>query len=204
MSLVPEDGTGLVNSNTYISAAFADTYHDERGNTKWENASVAERESALIRASDYIDKRWGVWFRGIKSSSIQALQWPRIGAFDNNRYTLNGIVPVPLQKACAEYALRAFLNNVLAPDPHQTVPEQNHEEGSVVDTEVITGEIQEKEEKVGPIEERTVYRTSSQNRSLRTAESSLVDGSAVPQYPEADLWMAELTKDATSRRIARG
>ncbi len=198
MTLVVEDGTGKTDANVYISLAFADAYHEDRGNTKWENAPIPDRESALIRATDYIEKRWGIWFRGIKSSSAQALQWPRISAFDNNRYALANEVPTPLQKACAEYALRAFLNQVLAPDPLQTAPEQNHEEGSVVTTDVVAGEVQEKREKVGPIEEETVYRTSGINTSTRLAESSLVEGSAIQQYPEADLWMAELTKDALS------
>lgn len=203
MALVVEDGTGLVNANSYISESFADTHHDDRGNTKWGAGSSADQQSALIRAADYIDKRWGIWFRGIKGSSTQALQWPRVGAFDNSGYVLDG-VPVLLEKASAEYALRALLNNVLAPDPSASVPEQNHISGSTVTTEVITGEVQEKMEKVGPITEKTVYRTASENRSQRTTGSSLLEDASIPEYPEADLLMEELTRQAMSMRIARG
>ncbi len=203
MALVVEDGTGLAGANSYISESFADTYHDDRGNTKWAAESSANKQSAIIRATDYIDKRWGVWFRGIKSSSTQALQWPRVNAFDNNGYVWSG-VPTLLERACVEYALRALINNVLAPDPSLSVPEQNHVTGSTVTTEVVTGEIQEKMEKVGPITEKTVYRTASENRSQRMNQSSLLEDASIPEYPEADLWMEELTKQAVSMRVARG
>lgn len=203
MALTVEDGTGLSDANVYTSLAFDDAYHDDRGNTKWEDASVADRESAKIRATDYIDKRWGVWFKGRKSSSTQARQWPRISAVDNNGYVLSG-VPVLLQWASAEYALRALINNVLAPDPAQSVPGQNHETGSTVVTDVVTGEITETVETVGPITEKRVYRPASVGRSIRSSQPSIVASNEVQAYPEADLWMEELTRQSTSMKMARG
>lgn len=207
MALVVEDGTGLAAANAYISEAYADTYHGDRGNTKWTDEDVADKEIAIIKATDYVDKRFGPLFKGRKGSSTQALSWPRTSALDYNGFSLNGIVPVPLQKAVAEYALRAILNNVLAPDPALPVPQQNHVTGSTVSSDVITGEITELTEKVGPITENKKYRTISQTSggaSDRSSQSSLLEDWHIPEYPEADMWMEELTRQTMSLAVGRG
>lgn len=177
---VAEDGTGLETANSYIALAFADTYHSDRGNASWALETQANRQAALIRATDYIDKRFGKRFRGWRQTKAQALEWPRIGALDQDEYLLNGsdAVPRQLQKACAEYALRALTITPLAPD--------NTDVGLSLNRE-----------KVGPIE-------TEKKISQGQKKSQLVDATSIPDYPEADLWMSELLAGINSRDLYRG
>jgi len=131
MAFIVEDGNGLDDSTSYISVATADEHHLDRGNSKWEDYSTAEKESSLIRASDYVDKRFGLRFVGWRKQKSQAMEWPRFDAFDADGFILNDADDVPrkLQRAIAEYALRAAICGVLAPDPLLPVPKQSMESG---------------------------------------------------------------------------
>ena len=176
MAFVAEDGTGLVDANSYPTLAFADTYHADRGNASWALATEAARNAALIRATDYGDKRFGKRFRGWKQSKEQAREWPRMGAYDDDGYQFEGI-PNQLLYAICEYALRALTTTPLAPDNASVGLSLNRE-------------------KVGPIEvERKI--------DSGTRKSMLVDATSIPDYPEADLWMSELLVDLTSRDLYR-
>lgn len=208
MAFTVETGTGSSSSNAYIDITYADTYHEDRGNTKW-NGSSAQKQSAIVRATDYIDKRFGRSFRGEKTTREQALEWPRLAAHDNDDWLIadSDEIPAALKKACAEYALRALLNGELAPDPSLPVPGQNNAEGSTVTSDVVTGEIVSKREKVGSLEVETKYRSSSENKSsnYNTAlKSSMVQDSILPEYPAADLYLEELIKASSSKGIVRG
>lgn len=108
---VPEDGTGLPDSNSYVSVQDADAYFGDRGNTSWATTQE-EKEVALVRATDYVDGRFGLQFIGEKATDTQSLAWPRT----NTPFT--GI-PRQLLRACCEYAVRA-LGAELAPDPEVT------------------------------------------------------------------------------------
>jgi hypothetical protein len=115
MAIVVEDGTGLDSAQSYSSAADADAYHLARGNAAWASATLSAKEAALVRATDYIDRRWGLRMLGRRLSSAQALEWPRTHVWDEFG-TLRAGVPREVRMACAEYALRA-LSDSLAPDP---------------------------------------------------------------------------------------
>jgi len=209
MAFVVEDGTGLETATSYISEAFVDGYHLDRGNSKWEDFSSAEKQSALIRASDYVDKRFGKRFVGFRERKEQALEWPRMDAFDADGFLLNSVDDVPrnLQKAVAEYALRAAICGVLAPDPLLPTPKQNMESGEDDDrTASQSGAVVRKKEKVGPLEEETWYETAasqSLGAGARSVQSSLVDDFMIPAYPEADLWIEELLKPAMGGTLLR-
>lgn len=112
MAFLAEDGTGLAAANALCAVAFADEYFTDRGVTSWTGASSA-KEAALIRATDYVETRWGKRFKGRVQfpDTPQALSFPRLG-IDSD-----GAVPVAIQKAVAEYALRALSGTALAPDP---------------------------------------------------------------------------------------
>lgn len=179
MAFVAEDGTGLATANSYNSEAFNDAYHLDRGNAAWASATAENRRTASVRATDYIDKRFGKRFRGWRQTKAQALEWPRIGAVDQDEYLLNGpdAIPRQLQKATAEYALRALTITPLAPDNASVGLKANRE-------------------KVGPIEvEKKI--DSGQRKS------QLVDATSIPDYPEADLWMSELLRATLSRDLER-
>jgi len=201
-----DDGTGLTGSNSYVSVSDTDDYHAGRGNTAWTDGSItdASKEDALVRATDYVDKRFGPKYRGWRSSTTQALQWPRIDAEDDAGYLWTGI-PTKLKQAVAEYALRALSLHELSPDPLSPVPAQTHLVGTTRDLS-STGDVSSKTEKIGPIEETTEYRdleTSVTAAGLNT-KSSLVSDYNIPEYPAADMLLDELIGNAASRRVVRG
>lgn len=109
MALVVEDGTGLEGADSYIAVETADTYHSDRNNEAWADFSTTEKEAALRKATQYIDGRWGHRFKGAALSDTQALCWPR----DPTDWP--DAIPLPLQHACAELALRAATSE-LEPD----------------------------------------------------------------------------------------
>lgn len=212
MTLIVEDGTGLNTANAYVSESYVDTYHDDRNNTAWTDFTPPEKQAAIIRATDYIDKRFGRRFRGFRRTKEQALEWPRLDAEDDDGFLLSSVDDVPrnLEKAAAEYALRAAVCGVLAPDPVGSVPKQSLESGST-DREdgVITGEISRKKEKVGPIEEETWYDTRMANTlgnlggSARSVQSGNISDFNIPEYPEADMWIEELIFSGMVMRLVR-
>jgi hypothetical protein len=157
--VIADDGNGLPNSNAYAAVAFVDTYHADRLNSYWAPLTADQKASCVIRATDYIDKRFTKMFRGFRMQRDQALAWPRLAAFDNDKFSLTGI-PVRLQKAMAEYALRAAIYNVLAPDPLRPTPKEDMTSTTPLgdQTNLITGPVRSKLEKVGPLETITSFR----------------------------------------------
>ena len=175
----------------------------------WASATLiggdeSKARQVIIRASDYIDKRFGRRWRGERQSQAQGLTWPRLGAFDVDGFYITGL-PKQIKRATAEYALRAALYNVLAPDPNRIAPTQNMATGTQAQAGV-TGAVTAKKEKVGPIEIEEKYESvaalAAKNRdsNSRSFQSDLVNDFYIPEYPEADLWLEELT---TSGSISR-
>lgn len=142
MAFTVEDGTGVADANAYITTAYADTYHSDRGNAAWTGTSTV-KEQAIVRATDYVEARWGLRFKGIKefTDPLQPLSFPRLYIYDENGLAIEGI-PTMLKRAIAEYALRA-LSAALLPDPDQS-------QGAITGTR----------KKVGPIETETTYATA--------------------------------------------
>lgn len=110
MAFVVEDGTAKADANSYVAIAEADGYFADRGITAWTGAD-AVKQAALVKATDYIEGRFGQRFIGSKKTTTQALAWPRTGAAD----FADTVIPVGLRRACCEYAVRA-LSAALAPD----------------------------------------------------------------------------------------
>jgi hypothetical protein len=131
MSLNVETGTGASNSESYISVASADTYFSDRGNTTWSVLTTAQKEQALRKATDFMLQRYRPYWLGYRNSSTQALDWPRAYVSINPAevvYQLdisNTIVPVEVQRACAELALRSTTyTDGLLPDVSDLVTEE--------------------------------------------------------------------------------
>lgn len=139
MAFVVEDGTGVADANAYITVAWADAYHTDRGNASWAG-NDAVKQQAIVRATDYIETRWEGRFKGSQEhlDPLQPLQWPRLYVYDLNGLPVAGI-PVALMRATAEYALRA-LSAALAPDPN-----------------LAQGAATLVRKKIGPIETETRY-----------------------------------------------
>lgn len=75
INLVIEDGTGLPNSNTYVTVAEARQYALERGVTLSANDDAVAVQ--LIKAADYINSI-ECEFKSLRLSELQALAFPRV------------------------------------------------------------------------------------------------------------------------------
>lgn len=142
MAFVAEDGTGLETANSLCDVAFADAYFADRQVTTWATKtdgtarSEADKQGALIRATDYVEGRWAAKFAGYELlPAEQALSFPRM------YIGWDGAVPDGIKRAVSEYALRA-LAGVLAPDPTMDA------------SGVAVGRVKKK---VGPIETEIEY-----------------------------------------------
>lgn len=111
MALTAEDGTGVVGAESYATEAGADTYFGKRTHTAlyttWNAGTTATKEGALREATEYLDARWGQFYRGVKRGTVQGLQWPRSDALDDAGYPLPDLPP-ELVNACYELAARAL------------------------------------------------------------------------------------------------
>ncbi len=184
MALTVEDGTGLVGADAYISVANADTYFLASANSTWAAATIPAKEVAIVKATRYMEKRFGTKWKGLIASSEQALGWPRRYVYDERGTELVDQVPVQIARACAEYAVQALVNPLI---PETVYP--------IADgAPVPFGRISRKVEKVGPIYEETYYSTGAAHVSRVGSGSSLVDGDKVVQYPEADFLIGPFIK----------
>lgn len=104
MAFEVEDGTGLIDSTSYVDVADADAYHTDRGNTAWTDADTDLKQQALIRATQALDQYGLERYIGTRSTSTQALEWPRTDAVDRNGFTLTGI-PVAVKQATYDAGL---------------------------------------------------------------------------------------------------
>lgn len=173
MAFTVEDGTGVSGANAYITVAYADAYHGDRGNAAWTGADELKQQ-AIIRATDYIETRWGETFLGTPEHTdpLQPLSFPRLGIYNRAAQEVTGI-PEALKRATAEYAMRA-LSAALMPDP------------SINATGVVVGV----REKVGPLETETMYSGFLRNATLRA-------------YPAADRLLAPLLAGGGRGRVYR-
>jgi len=98
-----ETGTGVENADSYVSIAEADSYNT---GTSWGAAETAEKEAALITASEYLDIRFNERYVGRRQSASQSLSWPRYDALvieNMSSYELPS-VPVELKKSACYLA----------------------------------------------------------------------------------------------------
>lgn len=109
ISLIVEDGSIVAGSNTYANATYVDTYCTNMGYDDWQSGGSDKSKSAILRAMSYIDSKN---FCGIKSSSNQELEFPRIGLLDSSGYQISSSeIPEDLKKALAEGARREYVES---------------------------------------------------------------------------------------------
>ncbi len=83
-TIVQETGSGLTNSNSYVTLAEAELYFETHPQaTAWDAATTDNKNRLLITAARVLDTC--VQFNGFKADSLQAMQWPRAGARDPNQ-----------------------------------------------------------------------------------------------------------------------
>lgn len=133
VTFVVEDGTGKDDATSYTTEAFSDDYLG----AAWA-ASSAEKEAALIAATEYIDLRYGDRFAGVPLDDDQALEFPREYLYDRYGQEVEG-VPEDLQKATCLYAAQS--------DAGTLYPEQ----------QASAKEVKSKTTKVGPVTTSVEY-----------------------------------------------
>lgn len=112
MAFTVEDGSVVAGANSYASLADAATFHTDRANTAWTGAD-AVKQSALIRATDYIEQKYANRWKGSPTDVDQSLSWPRYAVADN---VDSDEIPERLKQAVCILALEALsadLNPVL-------------------------------------------------------------------------------------------
>jgi len=201
MAFTLETGSGVAGANAYITAQQFKDHHDDRGQDYTTPlADDPAIQVAIVLATDYVDKRFGRRFRGCRQSSVQGLEWPRLDAYDDDNFPLQG-VPSALVKAVAEYALLAGqLDRNLAPLSPPDFGVLDPATGEV--TNDSSGRITGKQEKVGPIEDETRYADGNSSGQPMVGTGNLIQ--RIPEYPQADLWMEELITSYTDRGLYRG
>jgi len=163
MAFVVEDGSVVEDANSYVSVGEANAYFTDRGITAW-TGTDAVKEAALIRATDYLDMRFGENFIGDKVLESHSVAWPRTDAdpFSDDE------IPLKLRRACCEYAVRALAVK-LAPDP-------------LIDDTGLP--VVASKERVGPIERGFFVPMGPVSASL----------ALIRPYPEADMLLRGLLR----------
>jgi hypothetical protein len=106
MPITVEDGTGMAGADAYVAIADVVAYAASRGLAFPE--PLQDREQAIVRATAYLDARYGGAFTGQRLRlREQALAWPRSGAVDAEGVAIAiATVPREIKAATCEAAIR--------------------------------------------------------------------------------------------------
>ena len=69
MAIIVENGSGVPGANSYVYVAFMTAYlvsRDRETENGYDTATAEAREAAIIKATQYVDTRWGPRFRGAR------------------------------------------------------------------------------------------------------------------------------------------
>ncbi|NLS03616.1 hypothetical protein HGP14_09620 [Rhizobium sp. P32RR-XVIII] len=109
MALIVEDGSGMTDADAFISVEYADAYHSAMVNATW-TGDVALKEGAIRRATAFLSNSYQ-WQGYKRQGRPQALAWPRVDVTDREGWGVAfDAVPVEIQKATAEVALRELVS----------------------------------------------------------------------------------------------
>lgn len=126
--LIVETGANITGAEAYCSESYADTYHENRGNTLWN--SVSNKEAALRKATDFMEQRYRLTWKGYRKYSNQSLSFPRELVYLEKQANIDTllsdtIVPNEVKNACAELALKASTyTDGLLPDLEDVISEE--------------------------------------------------------------------------------
>lgn len=175
MPLIVETGTGSASADSYASLAQADAYHAAFGGSAW-TGSDALKESALRRATRYLDGRYRARYSGTKCTRTQALEWPRFAAEESGWAVDTNAVPKAVQNATIEAALRELVS------PGSSSPDVSN--GAVL-SETVTA---------GPVSTSTTYANNGRSGP---------DASA-PVFLVLDQLLGGLIRGSNSAKLVRG
>lgn len=102
-------------ANAYVSVEDMLAYWLDRG-IDLSDYDAEAVQANIIKATDYIERRFGPVWRGVRSLTGQCLSWPRTGVRTRDGVDVT-TVPKQVRHACAEYAYRSLLGTSLWSDP---------------------------------------------------------------------------------------
>jgi len=105
-----EDGTYKADATSYVSVAEFLQYCENRGKF-YSDQPVATIQAKLNIATQYIDNLHV--YEGQKSTTTQALQFPRAEVIDRNGFDESGVVPTAVKWATCEAAAYEVDGNTL-------------------------------------------------------------------------------------------
>lgn len=126
---IAEDGTGLSEANSAVSIEFADSYFAVRAIEKWSNLTLEEKQIALVKATDYVETKYGPKLSKFKRlRNEQSLQFPKLKFLFQG--SLVSGTPVTWKKAVCEYALISTSQELFAA-PKKDEPQVTSKEVTV-------------------------------------------------------------------------
>lgn len=113
MTFIVEDGTGRADATSLCAVETADAFWADRGDEVWTEAVAnADKEAALVAASDYLRNQSRYRWSGTKLTYAQTMPWPRTGAWERDGNEVpDDVVPWQVEQACC-YLAREVLNGV--------------------------------------------------------------------------------------------
>lgn len=116
--LIVEDGSVVVDANSYVTYDYAENYHTLRGNSAWAAGDSTEKQYAIIRATQAVDSIYkGKWKGEQVEYGVQELEWPRSNVVVGSNSIDNDTIPNAIKKSVCEAALRELESpNSLTPD----------------------------------------------------------------------------------------
>jgi hypothetical protein len=131
MSLVLEDGTGVVTANAYATVAEIAAILSSNIHSTWMAMDQDSQEKLVIWATRVLDERVK-WF-GQKSHQTSGLAWPRAGTKDKEGYPIDdNLVPRQVKVAVAVLAEHLVAGN---PDVVDTTANKKMVKVDVVELE---------------------------------------------------------------------
>lgn len=131
MSLIVETGENVAGAESYCTVVDATIYFSNRNKTAWAAlASDAIREGYLRAATDFMEQRYRLAWKGYRKYSTQSLSFPRELVYLEKQANIDTllsdtIVPNEVKSACAELALKASTyTDGLLPDLEDVISEE--------------------------------------------------------------------------------
>ena len=138
VEFVVEDGSGKSDATSYISIADMKQYWDNRG---YDYSALSDDQISILlnRSSQIVDGQYFVHFDGTRSSSTQALLWPRLDTEYPDQWTIaSNAIPKEIPQAISEMAFA--INGGTDPQPIQTDPGNIKRQSEKVDVITVSKE----------------------------------------------------------------
>jgi len=106
MTIVIEDGSVVLDANSYITVSGVDSYASDYGYSSWGTTTDTIKEQSLLRGMRYIE---GLSFKGCRSTEDQSLAFPRSDLYDRDDYLIDSTtVPAKVISAVCEAAIMSL------------------------------------------------------------------------------------------------